>query len=107
MSFLPPLFAEAPNIDPVVFCVVVLVVVLPESLIVLRPPLFALGLYAPDEVSVLVFWLLVFVARPPEVALAVPPELPLELADRLWVLLSGLLESRCVTLPPLFAAFCP
>ena len=42
------------------------------SLIVLRPPLFALGLYPPDAVRLLVLWLLVFVARPPEVALAVP-----------------------------------
>ena len=78
ISFLPPLFAEAPNIEPVVFCVVVFVVVLPESLIILRPPLFAVGLYVPAEVSV--FCLLVLVAVPPVVAAAVPPELPVELA---------------------------
>ena len=48
----------------------------------LRPPLLALGLKGPAELSVLVLWLLVLVAVPPVVAAAVPPELPDEVAER-------------------------
>src|SRR5438067_7494566 len=72
----------------------------------LRPPLLALGLKGPAELSVLVLWLLVLVAVPPVVAAAVPPELPVEVAERfllvvlvlplmllavLWLLALGLL----------------
>ena len=44
MSFLPPLFAVAPNRPPLVVWVVVVVFVLPEFLMMFLPPLLALGL---------------------------------------------------------------
>jgi hypothetical protein len=75
----------------------VVVLVLPEFLMLFLPPFWALGLRFPLEVCAL----LVLVALPPVVAEAVPPVLPVELAELL------LSEFFCLTVLSLLAAGLP
>ena len=55
----------------------------------------------------LVCWLLLLVAVPPLVAVAVPPELPVDVAELLWVLELELYDPVTSTLPPVAAPFPP